>query len=122
MQWDRSANCGFSETKGELYLPQLNVETDVASSEADPSSLLNWLKKLIAFRKAEKALTDGAFAMKEPEKGLMVYDRGNLRVLINLGDRPVEIKGKVRFRTETGEAQKNKLYPYQGVVVEKEEK
>lgn len=122
MQWDRSANCGFSETKGELYLPQLNVKTDVASSEADPSSLLNWLKKLIAFRKAEKALTDKAFAMNEPEKGLIVYDRGNLRVLINLGDCPVEIEGKVRFRTETGEAQKNKLYPYQGVVVEKEEK
>ncbi len=64
MQWDGSLDAGFSRAKT-TWLP---VETDyktvnVKTEEGEPDSLLNWYKKLIALRRENPALGDGAMVM-----------------------------------------------------------
>jgi maltose alpha-D-glucosyltransferase/alpha-amylase len=59
MQWTRGRNAGFSTApKAKLYLP---VDTDrqrpnVATQEKDPASLLHFVRRLIALRKAYSCL------------------------------------------------------------------
>ncbi len=67
MQWDDSKNAGFS-TADKTWLPvAANYKTvNVKSEEADPNSLLNLNKKLIAMRKDNPALRDGAMVMLNP--------------------------------------------------------
>jgi len=64
MQWTPGPQAGFS-TNPQTWLPvapnykTINVETE----SADPNSLLNWYKKLIALRRENSALRDGAEVM-----------------------------------------------------------
>jgi maltose alpha-D-glucosyltransferase/alpha-amylase len=71
MQWDDSPNAGFSTAAPEaLYLP-LDPDPDrptVAAQEASPDSLLHFVRRLIALRKARPALgSDGAFTLLNPK-------------------------------------------------------
>ena len=57
MQWDASHNAGFSTCKPDrLYLPVIAsgpcsyTHTNVAQQRADPTSLLNWLRKALRIR------------------------------------------------------------------------
>ncbi len=63
MQWSAAPNAGFSP---EAAIPRLPVHPDyrtrnVMSQQADPGSLLNWYKRMIALRKAHSALRTGSF-------------------------------------------------------------
>ena len=64
MQWDTSLNAGFS-TAATTWLPvapdykTVNVEVE----GREPSSLLNWYKRLIELRRTDPALRDGALTM-----------------------------------------------------------
>ncbi|HEX4647828.1 MAG TPA: alpha-amylase family glycosyl hydrolase, partial [Steroidobacteraceae bacterium] len=68
MQWDTSnAQAGFS-TNAHTWLPvppdyrTVNVQTE----SADPDSLLNWHKRLIALRRSSAALREGRTVMLDP--------------------------------------------------------
>lgn len=59
MQWDDGANAGFSSAPPErLYLPVCPIEKrpTVAAQEADPDSLLNFTRSLLALRRRHPAL------------------------------------------------------------------
>jgi glycosidase len=59
MQWSKEKNAGFSAAAPDkLYLPVDDAKDfpNVAEQEQDPKSLLNRVKKLIQFKKQEKAL------------------------------------------------------------------
>lgn len=62
MQWDTTPNAGFSTASADkLYLP-IDPAADrpnVAQQQADPNSLLNYVKGLIALRDATPALRTG---------------------------------------------------------------
>ena len=64
MQWNASRNAGFS-TAETTWLPvapdykTVNVEVE----GREPSSLLNWYKRLIELRRTDPALRDGALTM-----------------------------------------------------------
>ena len=66
MQWNSSTAAGFS-TNPNTWLPvapdykQVNVEAE----SHDPDSMLNWYKKLIALRRSNPALHEGAMTMLE---------------------------------------------------------
>ena len=74
MQWDDSANAGFSSAPADkLYIP---IDPDparptVQSEQKDPSSLLNEVRRLIAVRQAHKALQSlgGIEFVRSGEKG-----------------------------------------------------
>ena len=73
MQWSPDRNAGFSRADPQrLYLPPImdpvygyeavNVEAQLRA----PNSLLNWMRRLIAVRKAHKAFGRGTFTMLHP--------------------------------------------------------
>ncbi len=74
LQWSSDKNAGFSQaTPQQLYLPvitgyefhyeAINIETQ----EANPNSLLWWMKRLIALRKRTPSLSRGAYKALHPD-------------------------------------------------------
>jgi alpha-glucosidase len=65
MQWDDSANAGFSTPTAKPWLPvPANKPTiNVKAEEADPNSLLNWYKALTELKKTNPALMEGENVM-----------------------------------------------------------
>ena len=88
MQWDGSANLGFSEADASaLYLP-VDSSADaptVAAQEKDPASLLNTVRAILALRHQEEDLqADAAFKVVCSEAGKpFVYMRGGLLCAVN---------------------------------------
>ena len=68
MQWDTSnAQAGFStNTHTWLPVPPDYRTVNVQSESADPESLLNWHKRLIALRRSSAALREGRMVMLDP--------------------------------------------------------
>jgi maltose alpha-D-glucosyltransferase/alpha-amylase len=97
MQWDASANHGFSTAPAEkLWLPtdESPDAPTVAAEESDPASLLAFTRDLLAFRKAHPALSaDGGFtpvyAVKDayPFIFLRSSETEKLLVILNPADR-----------------------------------
>ena len=88
MQWDDSANLGFSASgAGDLYLP-VDPSGDaptVAAQEEDPSSLLNTVRAILALRHQDEDLqADAPFKVVCSEAGKpFVYRRGSLLCAVN---------------------------------------
>jgi alpha-glucosidase len=98
MQWTPGPQAGFS-TNPHTWLPiapdykTVNVQTETA----DPNSLLNWYKKLIALRRSNPALHDG---------GMIMLDKDNSDVLSWVrtapkGGSPVVVAMNMSGKTET---------------------
>jgi alpha-glucosidase len=62
MQWDASAFAGFSRVEPWLPLGDF-VAVNVATERADPASLLNLYRRLIALRRKNRALTEGSYRL-----------------------------------------------------------
>ena len=63
MQWSPDRNAGFSRADPQrLYLPPIMdpiygyESVNVEAQQRDPSSLLNWMKRMLAMRKAQPGL------------------------------------------------------------------
>jgi alpha-glucosidase len=96
MQWTPGPQAGFS-TNPQTWLPipadygTVNVQTE----SADPASLLNWYKQLIALRRSMPALHDGGIVMlnkdnKEVLSYLRTAPQGSMSAIIavNLSAEP----------------------------------
>jgi alpha-glucosidase len=59
MQWDASANAGFTTGKPWLAIPPSAKNYNVETESKDPNSIFNTYKKLLALRKSNAALRDG---------------------------------------------------------------
>jgi alpha-glucosidase len=59
MQWDDTANAGFTTGKPWLPIPDSYKTINVKAEVADFNSLLNWYKELIALRRNQPSLRDG---------------------------------------------------------------
>ena len=86
MQWDATAQAGF--TTGEPWLP---VGADyhainVAAQAGDPRSILSLYRALMRLRRAEPALSVGAYAPVAADEAVLSYERchGDRRLLIGL--------------------------------------
>jgi len=97
MQWDATRNAGFSDAD-ELYAPVIDDPTygyktvNVAASLADPLSLLNWTKRMIAVRRRHPAFGRGKSEWLKPaDHSLLAYvlthDDDAVLVVANLSDR-----------------------------------
>lgn len=91
MQWDTSANMGFSTASSDkLYLP---VDTrpeaakeNVAAQINDPDSLYTFVKKLLAIRKSQPELLEDdnlEFIYAKDDARAFVYKRGALTIMVN---------------------------------------
>ncbi len=83
MQWSPDRNAGFSRTDPQrLYLPPIMdaiygyQAVNVEAQGRDPSSLLNWMKKLIAVRKSSHAFGRGSLLFLRPgNRKILAYLR-----------------------------------------------
>lgn len=83
MQWDASPNAGFSSPDvEELWLPLAPdfQEVNVAEQLKDPRSMLNFFRKLLAYRKASPALQWGSYrsldaGSAETQENCFVFER-----------------------------------------------
>ncbi len=92
MQWNAGENAGFSEAKPWLPVNKDYNERNVIEQAADPESLLNFAKALIALRKTEPALQRGEFrALTENPHTLLAFERlldqDRLLVILNFTSR-----------------------------------
>ena len=99
MQWDASnAQAGFStDSKTWLSVPANYKTINVKTEMADPNSLLNCHKKLIAMRRERAALRDG---------GMVMLDTTNPSVLSYVRTAPAGQHAVVVALNMTGEPQK----------------
>ncbi len=128
MQWSGDRNAGFSKADfARLYAPPI-MDTiygyqaiNVEAQERDPSSLLKWMKRLIALRKRYKVFGRGTLEFLHPRnRTILAYVREledeRILVVANLskqiqpaeidlsqfnGQTPVEMFGRVSFPTIT---------------------
>ena len=115
MQWTPGAQAGFSTNPHTwLPVPPDHRTINVRSEARDPGSELNWFKSLIALRRVDPALRDGALTMLNPgDGGVLVYARGTggagavivamnctaAKRTITLDTAPIGIIGRARVRT-----------------------
>jgi maltose alpha-D-glucosyltransferase/alpha-amylase len=124
MQWSADRNAGFSEANRQrLFLPvitdpEYNYEAiNVDAQQANPSSLLWWMKRLIALRKQYPAFGRGSLTFLTPENRRIVafvreFGDDKILVVANMsrfvqhaeldlaayrGLVPVEMMGRVEF-------------------------
>ncbi len=89
MQWDESENLGFSQGRAEdLYLPvdPAPGKSTVAAQEADPDSMLNHIRRVLALRAENPDLGNYApFEVVHAVAGdrLFAYKRGSLLLAVN---------------------------------------
>jgi alpha-glucosidase len=95
MQWDSTANAGFSHARPWLPLPEDFVHENVSNLEADTASILSLYKALIGLRRRTPELITGAYEAVAARDDLLIYRRrgpGSIVVVLNLGGDPVSLE------------------------------
>ncbi|MFN3657810.1 MAG: alpha-amylase family glycosyl hydrolase [Pseudolabrys sp.] len=92
MQWDGSRFAGFSNVTPWLPLSDDAARRHVEAQSADPASLLNFYRRLIALRRQRPALTRGAYRPLPAGGDLLAYareaDGARVFVVLNFGHAP----------------------------------
>jgi alpha-glucosidase len=112
MQWDSSKDAGFSDAATTWLPVASNYKTvNVKTEEADPNSLLNWHKKLIAMRMTDPTLRDGEQIMiDESNPSVLSYVRAGVDghpavvVAMNFTAQPQTVSLDVKHANVTGTA------------------
>lgn len=98
MQWSADRNAGFSRANPQqLYLPTIidpiygYQAINVEAQTSDPSSLLNWMRRMIAVRKQHAAFGRGTMTLIYPRNRkvlayLREYEGDRILCVANLGD------------------------------------
>lgn len=133
MQWDASENAGFSEVQPWLPLSVDSATRNVAAQAADPGSILNLTRQLIALRRSSHALATGGFALLSAEGDVLAYERrsGQERyiIVLNLGSRdeiflmPENVTGEIVISTRSGGGDQDvaaeiRLRPDEGIIIQ----
>ncbi|CAN7276298.1 alpha-amylase family glycosyl hydrolase [Brevundimonas sp. LjRoot202] len=87
-------HAGFSTAEPWLPVDARHVALAVDRQEADPSSMLNVTRRLVALRKAHPALIRGDMRLVDAAPGLLCFERelagDRLMCVFNLGERTVD--------------------------------
>jgi alpha-glucosidase len=95
MQWDASRFAGFSQGRPWLPITQDAAHRNVESERADPGSLYNLYRRLIALRRQHPALATGSYRPVAAEGDTLAYtrekDSERFLVVFNLGTAPAAV-------------------------------
>ena len=130
MQWNDSANAGFTEAEPWLKINPNYKTINVSSQEGDNDSILNFYRKMIAFRKSDDCLVYGEYQDLAPQDArLFAYYRWNDKckylVLLNFSDEDynlgdIKISGYELAISNKAQFNKKSLQPWQGVVLKQQ--
>jgi maltose alpha-D-glucosyltransferase/alpha-amylase len=106
MQWDSTANGGF--TRGHPFRPVINSEVygfrqiNVQKENADPQSLLNFVRHMITLRKKYREIDNGEWHLQNSGKEVLSIsysDNGKIDLLsYNFSDKPQKYKlGEIKI-------------------------
>lgn len=119
MQWSDEANAGFTTAKPWLKVNENYKAINVAAQEKDPSSVLNYYRRLVALRKSDEfkeLFTYGrCVPAYEDTDGIMAYYREDenksVLVVANFGSKEAQIRldGSVKkvLLSNTNDAEKS---------------
>jgi alpha-glucosidase len=96
MQWNDTANAGFTTGTPWLPVPSTYKMYNVADELTDPNSILNWYKGLLGLRHHDKALLDGDYvALNQDDPNVLSYLRRSgddaVIVVINMSAKPQKV-------------------------------
>jgi len=129
MQWDESANAGFSTAAPWLRCNPNYTMINAAEELVNQDSVFHYYQKLIALRKEEPVLIDGAFyPLMEDDDSLFAYIRENetsrLLVLCNFREEPCRAPfageweaGEVLISNYPDSRPSELLRPYEAMMV-----
>jgi alpha-glucosidase len=97
MQWDSSANAGFTTGTPWLPVPPTYKTHNVAEESKDPDSVLAFYKKVLKARRTNRALLSGSYkAINENDAKVLSYLRvgknQTVVVALNMSDAPQTVK------------------------------
>ena len=100
MQWSDAPNAGFSSVAPWLPVPPTYKTYNVETELKDPASILNFYKGVLALRRTQPALRDGAWiAVNENDPNVLAYLRRSgdqtILVALNMSDAPQAIRLKL---------------------------
>jgi alpha-glucosidase len=76
MQWNDTANAGFSKVKPWLPVPPSYKTHNVASEQKDSNSILSFYRQLLSLRHTEPALLDGSYIpLNESDPNVLAFVR-----------------------------------------------
>lgn len=88
MQWDSSANDGFTTGTPWIEVPEYGKHITAESQINDESSIFSFYKKLIYLRKEYKIISDGEISFDECPEEIISYER-------KLGDKVLKVVGNL---------------------------
>jgi alpha-glucosidase len=95
MQWDATANAGFSTTTPWLPIADDFAHQNVANLDADRTSILSLYKALLEYRRKSRALTEGTYEPIAAANDLLIYERRagdvGIVVILNISADPVSV-------------------------------
>lgn len=127
MQWDDSINGGFNKgNKTRLNVNELYKKINVSEEEKDENSILNFYRKMIAFRNNNNVLIDGEIIPETLSKNLVTFYRKlnnkYYLVICNFSNKIVDFKGVLTLKTLISnyneDVNLNKIPPYFGGIFE----
>jgi oligo-1,6-glucosidase len=130
MQWDNTANAGFTIGKPWLPINENYITTNVKAEDADSNSVLNYIRKMVKLRKENKdVLVYGKYELLDKDNpNVYAYTReGSGRkflVLLNFTGKEsavntgIDISKAKTLINNYGDAVGNTLKPYQAAVLE----
>jgi alpha-glucosidase len=123
MAWEAAApNLGFSTATPWLRTGADHAALAVDRQEADPDSLLNLTRRLVALRKAEPALRLGRLERIEAEGHLLRFERWldnrRIRLAFNFGDAPLAPGLEGSVLAAVNGATPASLPPFGGIAIE----
>ena len=122
MPWEAdSPYAGFSTSRPWLPLGPDHPALAADRQNADPASLLNLTRQLVAVRRTQNALRLGDFAVEQADDVLLVFKRthGNeqLRCLFNFGEAPIAIDAAGEVVIAVNGADLRTLPPFGALVL-----
>src|ERR1700761_7481503 len=127
MQWDSSANAGFTEGIPWLRLAVDYATVNVAALSAEADSILNLYRKLVDLRRSNAALNVGNVDSVAADGNVLRYqrslDKERFVVILNLGEDKEEVttaSGEIVCSTHmdrSGKATAISLRPFEGVLI-----
>ena len=107
MQWNATANAGFSSASPWFPVNPNYSAVNVAAQEADPDSLLNFYRKLLAYRKSDPLVIYGDYRELRPrDRHFYVYERSyqgrRLLVICHFSSRPHSFRAPAGMEPSQG--------------------
>ena len=98
MQWDNTKNAGFTRVKPWLKLNPDYVQRNVKAQLANPRSILNYYKELIALRNSSSSLRRGKLTLLGEDPSVLAYLREaqneSILVLLNMSQENSIFRGE----------------------------